>query len=188
MQDQSSAASIVDLPAHLLLPHLQDLEPQHRRALMQTSKAMFDLALATAPSVQVRIGVSVDGDGQCSSGMQGSLAAQAIQHRPFLQLCLKHDKQVPEPAAHGDQQALHQQQGPPKPSFWSRHLCGAASSQVSSSGSGTSIDDNTSSSQAASAVPSVAAVMQHAVPACMGAALSSLILQVRVAAGSNGTS
>jgi hypothetical protein len=50
---------LLDMPAHLLEPHMQQqLQPQDRAALLQSSKALAELALRTAPRVRFSMGLT----------------------------------------------------------------------------------------------------------------------------------
>src|SRR4051812_38320111 len=81
----SSSSLLQDVPAHLLGPYLHGLAPQHRLALLQASTACRDLALGSAPAVQLSI--AVGSSGACSRA--AAATAALVQQRcpaPMLRL------------------------------------------------------------------------------------------------------
>lgn len=57
-QQPHAVTTLLDLPSHLLAPHLQGLAPQHRLALLQSCKVLRGLLVSSAPSLQLSIAIS----------------------------------------------------------------------------------------------------------------------------------
>lgn len=87
-QHSHVATTLLDLPSHLLAPHLQGLAPQHRLALLQSCRALRDLAVSSAPRLQ--LGISISQQGQCVHPHAAATAAWAAALHPALHLRLRH--------------------------------------------------------------------------------------------------
>jgi hypothetical protein len=94
---QRADTSLLDIPSYLLAPHLKGLAPQHRLALLQSCRALRDLAISSAPALQLSISISEQG--RCTYPHAAATAAWAATLHPALHLRLRHTPPQHAPAA-----------------------------------------------------------------------------------------
>jgi hypothetical protein len=88
-QQQHPTTQLLDIPSHLLEPHMQQqLQPQGGTALLRSSKVLGGLALSSTPSLLFSIGITAQGQVCGPQHRAPATAAWAISHCPGLTLRL----------------------------------------------------------------------------------------------------